>query len=121
MGRGAKEQPMFEMWSDRPNQTSSLAFQSILGSSSRSYIMGFIDNEDIEFSGIGNGRWQAILYRSDSFSTLHPIHRGNQSRKGSPRICMYTTFPSQPFDVLGVYDSEFQTEFFPHFGLPFHL
>lgn len=119
--RSGQEEPMFEVRSERSDQTSALTRHRVSAGGRRCDIVGFIDDQDVELARIGDMRRQGVLDESKTLAALHPVHGSDQTRKTGPRIRMDAALPSKAFHVVGVHDSEFEAELLVHLGLPFHL
>ena len=118
VGGGREEEVVGEVGGDALDGLGAEARLRVLAAARRGDVVGFVDDEDAEFAGIGHFRRQGLLQEAEAFALLDPVHGGDEEGKGRPGIGLDAALPAEVADEVAVDDAEREAELVVHLALP---
>ncbi len=112
---------MLEMWRQNLDEPGAQALQCVMPTPCGGHVVGLVHHEDIELSRVTGTNRQHFSQQAQGFTTLDPVHGGDEPRERCPRVGMDTSVTAQFPNIVGVHDLELETELLHHLDAPFLL
>ena len=112
---------MLEMRADGADEARALALQCVMCACGRRDVVGFIHDQQIEFSRMADVRRDHVAHGAQALAALGPIHRRDEARMRRPRIGVDAALAPQLLDIVGVHHAEVEAELLQHLDAPFLL